>query len=228
MVLCMARPTRRKGSVNCQFRKRVPADILAKAQGRRVTFRLPSSDGNGPIIVSVTIGREISFSLRTSDAGCAKERQAAALLQFERWCDNFRTGPKSLTHKEQVALAGVLYSAFAKGLEDDPGPAVLWERVREMNEFAISGESHALGIYANQEQRQAAALNDRFGPMVDALLQTEGLFIDDASRAGVIRVTSRALTDAAEKLKRDAEGDYRPDRVAARFPSWSSAPIVEG
>ncbi len=167
----------------------------------------------------MTIGGEINFSLRTFDKNLAKQRQAAALIQFEELCDRVRAGPKPLSQKEQTALAGVLYRGFVEGLEDNPGTPELWGRVLEMNDFIMSG-THTLGIYNSDGERRASALESRFGPMVDILLQREGVVIDDASRAGVIAATARALTEAAEKLKRNAEGDYRPDSVAGRFPPW--------
>lgn len=227
MVLCMARPTRRSGSGNHQLRKRVPADVLAKARGQRVRLRLPVAGEGEPILVSVTIGAEISLSLRTADKGLAKQRHAAVLAQLDEHFDRLRAGPKPLSQKEQVAIAGILYRAFAEGLEDNPGTPELWERVREMNEYAISGGTRSLVIYNSEAERQAAALEDRFGPMVDIVLANEGIVTDTASRAGVMAAAARALTEAAEKLKRNAEGDYRPDPVAVRFPPWAGTAAVQ-
>ncbi len=53
------------------FRKRVPADLLAKAQGQRVTIEFPE-DGEGRLMVSVTIAPEIKFSLKARDPANAK------------------------------------------------------------------------------------------------------------------------------------------------------------
>jgi hypothetical protein len=65
--------------------------VLALAKGQRVTFHLPTGRGEGAPIV-VTIRPEISFSLRTPIAMLAKERHAAIVLQFERWCSAVRAG----------------------------------------------------------------------------------------------------------------------------------------
>jgi hypothetical protein len=110
----------------------------------------------------VTIGAEISLSLRTADKGLAKQRHAAVLAQLDEHFDRLRAGPKPLSQKEQVAIAGILYRAFAESLEDNPGAPELWERVHEMNEYAISGGTHSLGIYNSEAERQAAALESRF------------------------------------------------------------------
>ncbi|ARP99666.1 hypothetical protein CAK95_11650 [Pseudorhodoplanes sinuspersici] len=69
----------------------MPADVLALARGRCITFRLPIGQGN-EVSVVVTVRREISLSLRTPIAMLAKERHAAIVLQFERWCIAVRTG----------------------------------------------------------------------------------------------------------------------------------------
>lgn len=69
----------------------MPADVLALAFGQRVTFRLPTGRSEGEPIV-VTVRPEISFSLRTPIAILAKERHAAVVSQFERWCSAVRAG----------------------------------------------------------------------------------------------------------------------------------------
>ncbi len=69
----------------------MPADVLALASGRHVTFYLPTGQGEEAPVV-VTVGQEISLSLRTPIAMLAKERHAAIVLQFERWCNAVRMG----------------------------------------------------------------------------------------------------------------------------------------
>jgi hypothetical protein len=165
----MARPTRRRGTDNHQFRKRVPADIFAKARGQRVAFRLPEDNGR-EIIVGATVGQEISFSLHTPDKAVAKERQAAALLQFDQWCDSIRSGPRPLTHKQRVGLSGLLYRAFADNLEDDPGAPEIWAAVKAANEHAMYGSG--LGIYDSDADMRREMLEQRFGKLVDLLFAT--------------------------------------------------------
>jgi integrase len=217
MVLSMARPVQRRGSSRHQFRRRVPRDVLAKARGRRIAFRFPRDDGSEEI-VTVTAGTEVMFSLRTADARTARERQGLALAQFEEWCETIRRGPRPLTAKQRVALAGLLYRAFADGLEDDPGDAELWERVKAANDFAMAGPT--LGIYENEEEARRDAMERRFGRLVDTILQREGIVTDEASRSDLLRQAGRALNEAAAKLGRNASGDYSPDANAARFPAW--------
>ena len=63
-------------------------------------------------------------------------------------------------------------------------------------------------------------MEERFGQMADGLLASQGIITDDESRRVLIREIERALTQAAKKLELNAEGDYRPDPDANRFPPW--------
>jgi integrase len=69
--------------------------VLAFAEGQRVTFHLPTGRSEGAPIV-ITVRPEISFSLRTPIAMLAKERHAAIVSQFERWCSAVRVGQSAL------------------------------------------------------------------------------------------------------------------------------------
>ena len=168
-VLRMARPARRAGTSNLQFKKRVPADVAKKAKGQRFAFTL--DDG---IVVHASIGDVVYFSLRTADTNIAKVRHSRAATQLDQICEAVRRGPQPLTKKQRVALAGVLYRAFAENLEDDPGSPELWAEMTAANEAAMAGEYplNALRIPPlPPEAARKAALEQRFGAFVDALLQ---------------------------------------------------------
>jgi len=138
---------------------------------------------------------------------------------------SIRQGPIRLTQKETVSLAGLCYDAFASAFENNPGSADHWEEVLELNKDAFQGK---YGVAANfsigfsEEQKQAASLKERFGGLVDATLQKHGMIVDQHSRMGLLLETGKALNDAAEKLKRNAQGDYSPDKKADRFPLGKS------
>lgn len=76
MVLRMTRPTKRPESSQQQFRKRVPADILAKAKGRSITIQFPEEGRDGAFSLAAKVASEIKFSLRTTDKAVAKIRPA--------------------------------------------------------------------------------------------------------------------------------------------------------
>jgi integrase len=226
MVLRMTRPAKRPDSTFLTFRKRVPADIREKAKGLRVTFQFPEAgEANPAATVTVTMGAEqVKVSLRTREPAVAKARTGIAETHLQQVWEAVRVGPKSLTHKQIVALSGELYKTFAASLEDDPGAAAMWEKVIAANEAAARGvTTNPLRIPLPDEDPRVVSLEARFGAFVDVVLRKKGLVIDDASRAILLRESGVALTDAAKKLKRNAEGDYRPDTEASRFPAWEPA-----
>ncbi len=63
-------------------------------------------------------------------------------------------------------------------------------------------------------------MEERFGAMADALLTRHGIVTHAGSRWALIEELQQSTTQAAEKLRRNANGDYRPDPDAARFPPW--------
>lgn len=209
MVLFMTRPTKRSGSSNQQFRKRVPADVQHVARGETIVFSLPKAlTGDECIEVTAQIGTHVEFSLRTSDPALVKLRLSKASEHFERTMAAYREGPQRLTHKECVTIAGILYRDLAQNFEDNPGEAEIWQLVRNANDRAASSPER---------------MEHWFGPSADELLSKLGIKTDRESRKALLREVANAFNDAAAKLKRNAEGDFRPDPVAERFPKWEAA-----
>ncbi|KAA5602826.1 hypothetical protein [Blastochloris sulfoviridis] len=60
---------------------------------------------------------------------------------------------------------------------------------------------------------------------MDAFLTKQGVITDKESRWRLIEALSRDLTEAAEKLARNAGGDYSPDKYAERFPPWEGPDV---
>ncbi|HEX6957772.1 MAG TPA: DUF6538 domain-containing protein [Ferrovibrio sp.] len=225
MVLRMTRPAKRPDSTFLIFRKRVPADLQQKARGRTVTFQFPEAgEANPAVAVTVTMGDFVKVSLRTREPSVAKARAGMAEAHLQQVWEAIRSGPKRLTQKQIVALSGEIYRAFAETLEDDPGAAAMWQKVIADNDAAQRGAfANPLRINLSDEDKRIASLEARFGAFVDTVLRKKGLVIDDASRAILLRESGIALSDAAKKLKRNAEGDYRPAPEAGRFPAWEPA-----
>lgn len=206
MVLYMTRPTKRSGSSNKQFRKRVPADVQRVARGETIVFALPKTlTGDECIEIPARIGTHVEFSLRTADPALAKLRLNRASEHFERTIAAYREGPRRLTQKECVTIAGILYRDLAQSFEDNPGDAEIWQLVREANERATTSPERT---------------EQWFGPSADELLSKLGIVTDRASRAALLQEVAKAFNEAAAKLKRNAEGDFRPDPIADRFPKW--------
>lgn len=226
MVLSMNRPMKRSGSSFEQFRKRVPANVLSVARGKKLTFSLPpATPGGEPLLASVTVGKiEVRFSLQTADPSLAKQRNAAATEQFEAMCKAFLNGPRRLDNKERQALAGIIYRAFANELERDPGEGSVWARAQLHYFQAVEGKMPGLVIADTPEEadriERLALLERRYGGFVDAILLREGIVADNQSRELLLGDFGRAIADASAKLERNASGDYTPDPVAGRFPPW--------
>ena len=155
MALRMARPTRIKSSSSVYFRERIPSDVLAKAKG--MAFALPVGDE----LAHVTVGPNaatIKVSLRTSDDRLAKDRQRQVGAYLSRCWESLRKGPARLTHKETVALSGEVYKAFTEVLGDDPRTPAMWDRVRQANADAQSGQYGSASLMIGRENRIQASL----------------------------------------------------------------------
>ena len=208
----MTRPTRRPETSFLWYRKRVPGDVQALAKGQCAALTFPSEHANGrPLIVRAKLGTEIKFSLQTRDPVIARERTCLATAHLERLYEALRTGPQRLSKMQIVALAGLVYKEFTSLFERDPGEADIWRLARAAHVSALSDP--------DQMERW-------FGESTDDILQRKGLVIDADSRTALLKEVARAFIEAAERLERNADGDYRPDPTAVRFPPWEEiAPL---
>lgn len=205
MVLAMSRPSRRSDSAHFLFRKRVPADIQAKQAGGKVVFSFPPEMGSGePIRVTGTIGTEVKVSLRTRDPEVAKARNGIAQAQFQAFCEGVRRGPETLTHAQVIALSGVWYRRWVDRLRDMPGSPAVWRKWVDLLDRAAA----------------KGAVVREIGPIVDEFLAEERLTVDEDSRERLCDAIHKAMKQAGRLLHRFAEGDYRPDPDADRFPEW--------
>lgn len=208
---------KREGSRNRYFVKRIPVAVKGRAVG--LTLSLPVGDAVVPFVVSPTT-QSIRVSLRTDDPGEVKARSVALDAYLDRVWRGLLEGPRTLTHKEAVSLAGEVYSRFTEALEEDPGDPSIWRRVLDANDSAFKGRFGKAQLYAGAEVQQRRSLEERFGPFVDLALSWKGLSVDDDSRRKVLLHVGQAMDSAAKKALRNAEGDYRPDENAARYPEW--------
>ncbi|MGO7837067.1 DUF6538 domain-containing protein [Rhizobium johnstonii] len=192
---------RRKGSTFIQFRKRIPKDVLSKAGG--ITLTIPVGDDVCHMVVGNNAA-EITCSLRTRDPQEAKERHTTAAAYVDSVWQALREGPKRLTQKQIVGLAGEAYREPVALFEDDPGKPSIWMEIDRLHAEAMEG---------------GAATKDRwFGATVDQILAKHHLVVDTESRSALIEAAGRAIIEASARLARNAEGDYSPDTVERRFP----------
>lgn len=209
MVIRMARPVIRKGTKNPSYRQRIPEDV------KRILDKLPPSyrpKGWGK--------HEIFISAGTADKRKADAELARIRAEVEARFALLRSGIKTLTQKDAVALSGTIYRAFAESLEDDPGSAEKWERLLARNLFAKAGKMGLGPLLISEQAKRQASLESHFGPLVDSALARECLLIDDDSRKRLLEAVASATDQAFIKLRKNAEGDYRPDPDADRFGDW--------
>jgi hypothetical protein len=231
MLYRLVRPMRRKGSRNEYFQQRIPADVKQAAIGRTLEFQVAGETVS--VVVVTARSSSIKFSLRSSDPSEVKRRQAEAAAQAElHWKALRQTKAVALSHRQCVALAGQVYQGWDSekrretttamervpvlmGLK--PGEAARESRWEPTGAVAIDGES---GVWA------AAAKGidpERLGALADRLLLAEGINgldgLDTESGEMLLAEIAKALKQAFEVRQRNAEGDYRPDPMADRFPS---------
>lgn len=213
MPLRMPRPVQRKSTSFHWYRKRVPRDILAIAQGQEVLVTFPPSGEDPQITVSATIGTEINFSLRTRDPRTAKARSGAATAHLEHLFRGIRAGPSPLSFKQCVALSGEVYRLFVDKFEDNPGPPDTWAAVKALNRAAREGRllprlpalkpgeiasarstiealgpdlTKGINSHEAEDTLRPELIEQRFGFLVDWVLATKGLQTDAASRAQLL------------------------------------------
>ncbi|UPT96382.1 site-specific integrase [Bradyrhizobium barranii subsp. apii] len=203
--------TKRNGSENWYYRRTIPANvrlILANLPNR------PRPRGWYKTHILITTG--------TADKALAKARQPDIAADVERQFKALREGPKPLTPKQVSALSGIVYRAFAEGLEDNPIlTSQQWLSVAEANKAAQRGEHSLgarLGIFKDEDERRDADMENRFGAIVDSVLTREAVVTTDDSRWSVIEAVARDLTKGVEKLARNADADFTPDTYVNRFP----------
>ncbi|MET4315482.1 hypothetical protein ABIC01_008509 [Bradyrhizobium sp. RT4b] len=118
--------------------------------------------------------------------------------------------------------SGIVYRAFAEGLEDNPGPTSQQRlSVAEANKAAQRGEyslGARLGIFKDEDERRHADVENGFGAIVDATLTRQSVFTTDDSRWQITEAVTRDLTEGVKKLARNADGDFTPDTYVKRLP----------
>lgn len=200
MVLQMARPVRHPSTGIFQFRRRVPADLQA------------------------VLGKvEEKISLKTRDASEAKIAHATVSAKVEARWQSLRRGVQRVSHKQAIAIAGAFYRHLIAANEDDPGSAdqvarhVLWDKVAAADpnvKIIASGRPEVT-------EAMLAKLRARHRPDVLSFLQDQGMLVDSESLERILAAVNTAMVQGREQLLRNANGDYRPDAAADRFPDWA-------
>lgn len=159
------------------------------------------------------------MSLGTAEVVKAKAAHARIAADVEAHFAILRTGPRQLTHKETVALAGEVYRTLVQEHEDDPGEVKRWVLAEVANLKAEHGQlGEAAALDADTAKRRRESYELLFGPTVSALLAKKTLWVDDDSREKLLEQVSAAVRQGNLLLMQRAQGDYTPDPQAKRFP----------
>lgn len=201
MALGMVRPQRHRKTGVYLFRQRVPADLVA-----------------------VVGKQEVVRSLGTKDPAVARARFPAVAAEFEERWKSLRQGLVALSHEQVHALAGEIYREEVVAHRANPGGTELWVFALAFDNLIHSVRQRQRkipsGLLLTTGWTEAEALaRDRYGPRVDDLLARHGLQVSPQDRKRIILATAEAMRDAHAQLRRNAEGDYRPDPQAERFPA---------
>jgi hypothetical protein len=111
----------------------------AALRGRRVIVSFPHSGDNDPFSVEATIGEAVKFSLRTADPAIARERDAIARAQLEKYFAAAEAKLVPLKHMQKVALSGFVYELYVKTHESEPGSPAAWAAFKAFNRAACEG-----------------------------------------------------------------------------------------
>lgn len=180
------------------LRLHVPKDVAPAAQGK--ILQVPVGDTLRPAKVGVVV----KLSLRTKVYDEAKKRFTHALAAIERQWEAIRKGPESIPLRTLVALAGQYYREIVGIVDEEPGDTEVWEAVRGLHDR----------LDANVEARR-----NWYSGRADALFAAHGLNADEASKLRLIEELHSAAKQWAAVTYRKAQGDYRPDPDAERFPT---------
>lgn len=194
------------------LRVRVPADLTKSAHGR--TLSIPV----GEVSRQVLVRDFVKVSLGTRDPREAKRLFPAAYGAVQEFWSAMREGPKALSHRQMLALAGEIRMAFIAAFDNEPGNPAMWGNVIKMNEAAKQAKLNPFAIPTFDQQRND--LEERFGKIADAVVATKGAIVDEQTRPRLLRFVLDGLTDAARINQAKAEGDYSDSGETAKYPAF--------
>ena len=212
-VRMMPNPVKRDNGTYYLFAT-VPADVAKVAKGTRITIPIGNST------TATQVGTHAKASLRTRDPAEARKRFPAALAAVEAHWEGLRQGPAELNHKQCLAIAGEVRQLMVEVFDDNPGTSELWETVLKQDHLVQRGLNNELEVETDDLEKRSTTMEGRFGGLVDAALRRHSLNVTTASRAKVIELTARALSEAAEVNKAKANFDYSDTGETTKYPAY--------
>lgn len=243
MALRMARPIKRGSSANWLLKVRVPSEIADKARGHVV---LPIAGRRTPVAISAGY---VEVSLRTSDPDEAALRYAEAHEALLQHWKAIKDGPTSLSKRQVVALSADAYREQISEIDDRSAVTSREAMNAQFDRFlaeyphlspddqqtALVGWLESLldeqgvdfiailaavvpGVFS--AEKEAMALESRYGARVDAALALKGVQSDDASRPHLLWEFRRAELAGSKALGRMLEGDFSDEEKPPYFPPF--------
>lgn len=219
----MARPARRSDSTVIQFRQRIPRDVLEQVRG--CTLHVPVG---GDIVEKVVSGKakDVELSLRTRDPSEAKGRHAAVSAYLDGLYRELRAShapPIALTHRQAKALAGVVYNSWsADDVAESLRRKLMAKGSAEDTAEVMAAVADIMKALRAKLSRTTAALpGPDVRPLVDRLLRSHGIAVDEETRSLIVHETQDAMVRAADTQHRHASGDYNEEAdkaEAGRYP----------
>jgi integrase len=195
---------------------RVPAELKNLAKNRIIS--LPIGDTVRP----VKIGDFVKVSLDTRDPREAKQRFAPAYVAVQAFWSALKEGPKPLSQKQSLAIAGEIRAAFVAAFDDDPGMPETWEGVLAANTAAQAANLNPLTIPTLAQQ--ASDMEKRFGRFADIVLASKSVIVAPQYRARLLQHVADALNDMARVNRAKASGDYSDSGETKRYPEFEQPP----
>lgn len=148
----------------------------------------------------------VKESLRTKDPVTAKRLFALRYEELQREWQAERDGPAAVPLARLMSLAGEWRRELDTMLEAEPGEPSLWEVLRaktDVSDLTTERLEAALGADANR------------------LLRRAGLNADAYSRERFLKLLDGVWSEWAAFQHRRSLGDFRPDPLSDRYPTWS-------
>lgn len=199
MVLRMAGPYRRPGSSVWWFRKRIPANVLQATRGKSLYLPIGSEKRRVSISPKAV---EVVCSLHTHDKSEARSRHTAVSSALESQWQAFREGPKLLSHRDAVALAGEAYKLWMGFFEDNPVNAEIWQREAAVCRTILEEDSKPpLKRWGGVVPQigKAPTGEERFGFLADQVLADHSLVLSSPDRMRFIQEIVKAIAGSSTR-----------------------------
>lgn len=133
---------------------------------------------------------------------------------------------QSLTHRQSIALVGEWYAWFIHKHQEDPGPALGWDLMRDQLEGVYSKFGVSDQDLEDPNWEPPPAVKKRLHQTLLSLAEVPSFLAakdvaltDDATSLFLDALLGDFFT-ALATLRRRSEGDYRPDERPKRFPEF--------